>query len=362
MLVYLLLFFLASLPVFIKKNSKMINVSIVTMILVAGFRDMIGGFDVYIYGEVFELPVIRLLLFDLFEWGFRLVYVLLRQVADTRETMFMVFSILVLGIHSYQIKKLSPLVGLSLFIYFAKFYLMSFVYLRQGLAMGIVWFAIPLLQDKKYTKALLIVALAFFFHKSSIIFLPFFFICNYKFSNIQIVLLTALLLIVVLSPIGSQLTLYLGEISGEDKIGKYAEKSSGINFFYFLEVLFFGAVILRYKSLFYRNNNVLVLNGFLVYVWVILFSLTNATFIRLGWYFFMFSPIAVAYLITYLRGSTAKVLGTSLFYIYYALIFFRLLLVYDGGDFMPYKATFQDFERNGRWEFMEYRNRTGFYD
>ncbi|MDB4161959.1 EpsG family protein [Bacteroidia bacterium] len=362
MFVYLLLFFLVSIPVFLKDAKKTILLAIAVMILVAGFRDMIGGFDVYIYGEVFELPVIRILLFDLFEWGFRLTYVLLRQVAETRETMFMVFSILVLGIHSYQIKKLSPLVGLSLFIYFAKFYLMSFVYLRQGLAMGIVWFAIPLLQDKKYTKALLIVALAFFFHKSSIIFLPFFFICKYKFSSIQIVILTMLLFIVVLSPIGSWFTVYLGELSGEDKIGRYAAKSSGINFFYFIEVLFFGAIILRYKSRFYQNNNVLVLNGFLVYIWVILFSLTNATFIRLGWYYFMFSPIALAYLITYLRGSTVKMLGKLLFYVYYSLIFFRLLLVYDGGDFMPYKATFQDFERNGNWEFMEYRNRNGFYD
>jgi hypothetical protein len=331
------------------------------MILVAGFRDMIGGFDVYIYGEVFEYPPIRILLFQHFEIGFRAFFWLLRLVVDTRESMFLIFSVLVLGIHSYQVKKLSPLVGLSLFIYFAKFYLMSFIYLRQGFAMGVVWFAVPLLIEHKYIKALFFIGLAFFLHKSSIVFLPFFIICNYKFTNVQIVLLTLLLFIVVLSPLGTWFTSQLGDISGDSKLAKYAKLNSGVNIFYLIEIVLFGSVILKFKHLFYNNGNVVILNGFLMYTWVILFGLTNATFIRLAWYYFIFSPLALAYLVFYLKGNVKKMLGTSLFYVYYALIFFRLLIAYDGGDLMPYKSIFQDFDRNGMFEFMEYRDRNGFY-
>jgi len=357
---YLLLYVLALLNGLWERGRVLFISLAVGMILIAGLRDMIGGFDVYIYGEVYEIDNIRMFLYPNFEWGFKIYYWVLKLVSVKREFLFFVTAVLIISLHSTLIKKLSPLFGLSIFIYFCKFFLMSFVYFRQGLAMGVIWFAIPFLLDKKYGKALLLVALAFFFHKSSLVFLPFLLFANYRFSSFQLISLTFLLLVIVVSPLGALLIELLASSSGNEKLANYAEKSGGVNLFYVLEVIVFGVLAVLFKPILYASENknaVLFYNGFIVYVWVILFALTNNTFIRLGWYFFIFVPLALPTALSVLKDINLKKFFKLTLIVYYSAIFFRLVLVYDGGDFMPYKSIFQDFERNGRWEFMEYRDR-----
>ena len=360
MFIYLFLFVLALLNGLWEKGKTLFIVLVVGIILVSGFRDMIGGFDVYIYGEVYELNTIRMFLYPNFEWGFKAYYWVLKLISDKREFLFFVTALLMVIMHTSLIKKLSPLFGLSVFIYFCKFFLMSFVYFRQGLAMGIIWFAIPFLLDRKYGKVFLMVALAYFFHKSSLVFLPFLLIANYRFTSFQLITLTILLFITVASPLGSILTEYIASSSGDEKLARYVEKSGGINLFYVLEVFIFLVLAGLFKPIMYGSDNknaVLFYNGFVVYVWVILFALTNNTFIRLSWYFFIFVPLALPTALYVLKDINLKRFFKVTLIVYYSAIFFRILLVYDGGDFMPYKSIFQDFDRNGRWEFMEYRDR-----
>jgi hypothetical protein len=360
MFIYLFLYVLALIQGFWEKGKTLFIVLAVGMILVSGFRDMIGGFDVYIYGEVYEVDTVRMFLYPNFEWGFKVYYWVLKLISDKREFLFFVTALLMVIMHSSLIKKLSPLFGLSVFIYFCKFFLMSFVYFRQGLAMGIIWFAIPFLLDRKYGKAFIMVALAYFFHKSSMVFLPFLLIANYRFTAFQLISLTFLLSVVVISPLGAYFTELIASSSGNEKLARYAQDVSGINLFYVLEVLLFGVLAVIFKPIMYGSeykNAVLFYNGFVVYVWVILFALTNATFVRLAWYFFIFVPLALPTALYVLKDINLKRFFKVTLIVYYSAIFFRLLLVYDGGDFMPYKSIFQDFDRNGRWEFMEYRHR-----
>jgi hypothetical protein len=360
MFIYLFLYALALINGFWEKGKTLFIVLVVGMILVSGFRDMIGGFDVYIYGEVYEIDNSRMFLYPNFEWGFKVYYWVLKLISEKREFLFFVTALLMVFMHSSLIKKLSPLFGLAVFIYFCKFFLMSFVYFRQGLAMGIIWFGIPFLVDRKYGKAFLMVALAYFFHKSSVVFLPFLLIANYRFTAFQLISLTFLLSVVVISPLGAYFTELIASSSGNEKLARYAQDVSGINLFYVFEVLLFGVLAVIFKPIMYgseHKNAVLFYNGFVVYVWVILFALTNATFVRLAWYFFIFVPLALPTALYVLKDNNLKRFFKVTLIVYYSAIFFRLLLVYDGGDFMPYKSIFQDFDRNGRWEFMEYRDR-----
>jgi hypothetical protein len=363
MFIYLFLYVLALINGLWEKGKTLFIVLVVGMILVSGFRDMIGGFDVYIYSEVYELDTVRMFLYPNFEWGFKAYYWVLKLISDEREFLFFVTALLMIIMHTSLIKKLSPLVGFSMFIYFCKFFLMSFVYFRQGLAMGIIWFAIPFLLDRKYGKAFLMVALAYFFHKSSLVFLPFLLIANYRFTSLQLITLTILLFITVASPLGSIFAEYIASSSGDEKLARYVEKSGGINLFYVLEVFVFLVLAGLFKPVMYGSEHksaVLFYNGFVVYVWVILFALTNNTFIRLAWYFFIFVPIGLAMALDLLEDINLKRFFKVTLIVYYSAIFFRLLLVYDGGDFMPYKSIFQDFDRNGLWEHREYRSR--YYD
>ena len=61
MIPYLLLFLFASVLYYSETESHKISNNILILfglvvVCFIGFRDMIGGFDVYIYGEVYEAP------------------------------------------------------------------------------------------------------------------------------------------------------------------------------------------------------------------------------------------------------------------------------------------------------------------
>ncbi|NJM78914.1 MAG: hypothetical protein HC854_03470 [Flavobacterium sp.] len=74
MIPYILLFLLASFLFFIpsdKKTQLGYYIFLIVVILFSGFRDMIGGYDVYIYAEVYEVPLDQLMQFSTFEIGFR---------------------------------------------------------------------------------------------------------------------------------------------------------------------------------------------------------------------------------------------------------------------------------------------------
>lgn len=363
MLPYLFIFFLASILFFraYRKVDFLIYFFVLVSIMIAGLRDMIGGFDVYIYAEVYE--VLRgkyLFIYEPFEKGFLTYFYILQTISTKREFMFFISALIMTLLHFYSIKKHSPNIGISLFIYFCKFFLFSFVYLRQGFAMGIAWLSLFYIIEKRYYVTAAFLLLAFFFHKSSIVFLPFLLIAHKKFTARELGVMAAGIIFISITPIGSFLTSFLAEASESEKLSAYTSKSGAVNLFYLIEGglgIYLASIFNKY---FYLNKQTTVIfNGFFMYSIVILAGLTNATFIRFSWYYFIFVVLALPY-IYYFYSWKNKFFQPQfklLLFLYYSLVFFRLLIVYDGGDFMPYKTIFQDFERNGRWEFMEYRQR-----
>jgi len=358
MLLYLLLYLCCLFYYFSQKQrpSTGFYVFLAFGIGIAGFRDMIGGYDIYVYSDVFEhdlKPVIRR---NIFEPGFMAYFWLLKQLSEAREWMIFVSAVLVLGLHTYAIRRLSPLFYISFFIYFAKFYLMSFVYIRQGLAMAGVYLAYVFLSQNKRRWAWLLVLGSCFIHKSAIIVLPFLFIAFRKFTWLQSLLIAAAALLVSLSPLGDFLLGAAVEQVDSAKLAVYADKSGGVNIFYLIEGLLVLILFAIFRFRLYANQRYrLFANGLFFYGLIIILSLTNATFVRFAWYFFIFVVLALPAIMFQIKDLKTRQLFRLGVFIYYNAVFFRLLLVYDGGDFMPYKSIFQDFDRNGRWEFMEYR-------
>lgn len=359
MIPYLIIFLLvAGLFVGYKwfKNYWPYYVIMVILMLFAGFRDMIGGFDVYIYGQFYEMDYRLILLYPHFEPGFRLIAVLCKLVVDKREFFYFVIAVAMLYMHFRTMKRNSNLLYFALFIYFCKFYLFTFIYLRQGLAMGFLWFAIPYILDKKYLKACLLFALAFLFHKSSLIFLPMLFISNRRFNSIQLTAGIIAFVVVFASPIGQMVSRLIADTTENTKLNIYAEKHSSINLFYIAELLLFVSLAFMFKKYFYQyKQTVLIFNGFIFYILMSIVGLTNASFVRLSWYFFIFVVLAIPYMYSFLKDEKLKMVFKSLVFVYYTAVFFRLLIVFDNGDFMPYKTIFQDFDRGGMWDHMEYR-------
>lgn len=317
---------------------------------------MIGGSDVYIYSEIYESSILFLLTYEPFEIGFRFFLAILKLFSNDRHFMLFVFATTTFYIHYTYLKKYSPLFYFSAFIFFSKFFLMSFVYLRQELAMCIVLASFPFIIKRNIYLYFLFVFAAFFIHKSSIVFLPAYFIYKFSFKKETIVFFAFLFVIVAISPLSDILLSYLVENMDNDKVENYFNKSSGFNVFYLLEIIVFTFLLIKYKTGFDTiPNGRFLYNGFLLYILVTFLALKNATFIRFSWYYLIFVYIGLAYIYTLIQSKLTKNTYVFFFLLYFSALFFRLLFLYDDGDFMPYKMFFQDFDRKGMWDFMEYR-------
>jgi hypothetical protein len=359
MLAYIIVFlFSAALFIFDReaKNSFLFWLYVCTMIFIAGFRDMIGGFDVYIYGEVYEMNNFLMFLYPNFELGFKGYYWVLKLISEKREFMFLASSAFFIGVHAVLFRKWSDAAAISMFVFFSKFFLYSFVYVRQGMALAIAFFALKYLVDKKYRFFALFVVILFFFHKSSVIFAPLLFIAHRKFNRVQLILLTTLVLIVGMSPLGSGLFSVIADQTQNGKLLKYAEQEIGINFLYVMElfILIAFAVIFR-KDFYSKPNSTVIYNGLLLYIYVIAIGLTNATFIRLGWYYYFFVALALGFIFTYIKDKNLKIIFKLCVFLYFGLFYFRQLKVLTAGDLVPYKTIFETWDRNGDSEHYEYR-------
>jgi hypothetical protein len=340
------------------KQSWPFYILLIILILFEGLRDMIGGFDVYIYGQFYEMDYRLILIFEPFEPAFRLLAVLCKLIVDKREFFFFIIAIAMLYMHFRIIKKNSNLLYFAIFIYFCKFYLFTFIYLRQGIAMGFMWFTLPYIIDKKYIKATLLFTLAFLFHKSSLIFLPMLFISNRKFNSVQLTAGILGFVIIFASPLGKMVTQLIADTTENSKLSIYAGKHSSINIFYVIELIMFISLAFIFKKYFYKyKQTMLIFNGFVFYILMSIIGLTNASFVRLAWYFFIFVVLAIPYMYSFLQDEKLRMLFKSFVFVYYTAIFLRLLIVFDNGDFMPYKTIFQDFDREGMWDHMEYRGK-----
>lgn len=360
MIPYLLIFFLAFLLYWQKDQSSkgLYYFFMICCIVMIGSRDMIGGFDVYIYGEVFEAySVPQMLAFPFFEKGYLIYNALVRQITDDRYYFFFITAAITIIAHFSAIRKMSPLLFFSLFIYFSKFFLMSFVYVRQFMAMGIVWWALVyLIKGKKLVPILMLVA-AYYFHRSSILFFPMIFLLNVKLTRNQMILLVFGVFAMFLSPIGNFLLTVLAENSDNEKLNYYTDKTNSINFLYVIEGLLLSYVAYVYKNIFYRNpKTTVIFNGFLIYIVITIAAVTNATYVRFSWYFFIFVILGLSHVYLYINNLKEKRTYRLFVFLYFALLLIRMLFVWDNGDLIPYKAFYLDTERKGYFDFMEYRN------
>lgn len=324
--------------------------------LFVGLRDMIGGFDVYIYSEIYEAPTPLLLTYEPFELGFRFLLAFLKFFSEDRHFMMFFFAALTFLVHYQTFKKYSPLLYFSAFIFFCKFFLMSFVYLRQETAMCLLLLSFPFIIKRQIIVYAAFILAAFFLHKSSIIFFPVYFLYNYNFNRNTIIFLAIITIGIAITPLSDVLLGSLVEATDDSRVETYFNKSQGLNIFYLIETVVLSYLLISFKENFDKvKHGQFFFNGFLFYILVTLLAAKNASFIRFSWYYIIFIYIGMAYIYTFIENKNTQKLFSNLTILYFSALFFRLLILYDDGDFMPYKMFFQNFDRNGMWDFMEYR-------
>lgn len=368
MLIYLLLFFLCAFPLLLGENAfgsdllrKKYAFFIIFLIsCVAGLRDMIGGYDVYIYGEFFDGLSLKdfedgsYVMNLLFEKGYTLYCYFIHLFTDNRYVFFFITSIISYLLVSKSMKLCEEIILFSLFIFFCKYFLMSFVYVRQFLAMGIVWLAVPFIINRNFFKFSIVVLLASTLHTSAVIFFPTYFICKYQYSRNILVWGIVVSILLGLTSVIKYLFSFVGGESGLEKVIAYGTSEAGaVNYFYLLESLLLSIGIIKCRDELYSSENgVCLTNIAYCYVCFSFLTMRDATILRLIWYFLIGFIYVIPNICSY-AGRYIHIIKPMVI-LYFTLLFFRLLLIWDGGDMMPYKTFLDNNSRNGRWEYLEY--------
>lgn len=168
-----------------KNRDTMLVLACIVLATLAGFR----GLDwpdtgVYVWSFTDHTPSI----FDFSfsdtpygynEKGFYLLQVLVRTITDNYTIFFLVVSAFTFYFLYKDFKHYSifPLIGL--FAYIARFYGRSFIQIRAGLAYAILMLSIKYIYEKDWKRYFLIVFIAWLFHRSCIVAIPLYFVCNW---------------------------------------------------------------------------------------------------------------------------------------------------------------------------------------
>jgi len=169
-----------------KSRDAMLAFACIILALLAGFRGLEWS-DTGVYVWSFQLHTPSLFDFSFSdipygysERGFYFLQVLVRTITDNYTIFFLVVSFVTFYFLHKDFKQYSifPLVGLCTYI--ARFILgRNFIQIRAGLAYAILLLSIKYIYEKDWKRYFLIVFIAWLFHRSCILAIPLYFICNW---------------------------------------------------------------------------------------------------------------------------------------------------------------------------------------
>lgn len=138
------------------------------------------------------------------ELGYVVLNKIIGEFTDNSIYLFIITSFMILILYFHQIARDSKYAWLSLLLFITVGdYYPSFNILRQILAVAIIFSGSKYLYERNFYKYCIVILLAFLFHRSSIIMLPFYFLLNLKisFKNIVTLFSGSLILILVFDKI-----------------------------------------------------------------------------------------------------------------------------------------------------------------
>lgn len=302
MWLYLLIFFI---PVALylatqrtKDNRSVVQLAVYLagLAIFVGLGDMLGGYDRYIYGQVFdEIADVTDISgsylasgsFDAFpsEKGWTILNIIISFYTDNRYIFILTITLLMYTFLFISLKRYASNYPFALVIFLGLWFYFSFTYLRQVLGATLVWLSIPYIIKRKIVPYCLIVLLALTIHKSAIIFFPTYFIVNRSFSRKEIIYAMVAALVLGISPLPNALFSAYGDMSQVEMQADYGA-SGGFRIEYLLEAGFFLWILLRdYTESSEDMTKRVIFNIACLFCALLLFFIRSENGGRLTWYF-----------------------------------------------------------------------------
>ncbi len=383
MYIYILILVLALAGAFLlKQGSTKSTVFLVcwlaTLALFVGFSDMLGGYDRYIYGELFdEVADVRraggeiqsAYIFELYssEFGFSWLNVAISYITANRYIFILILTIVIYSLLFISFKKYVDNYPFALVLFMGLIFFFTFTYLRQLVGVGVGWLSIEYVYKRKLWKFLAIVLLATLIHNSAIILLPIYFLPIKQYSKKLVIVFMVFCFIVGITGIPSAVFDIYGSVSEMEGRGQnYAQNEVGFKIEYILEAFFFLYFILRnYEKVPKTPTRIVLLNMALLFCAVLLIFSRSLNGGRLGWYYLIGLISTLSLVVPNGKRIGGQFLVLSIFSCF---LFLRILLFTWGplGTLYPYKSFFTNGVRKGdwvhdKWEYDQDYDRDKFY-
>lgn len=373
MAIYILLFFIPVILYFYYNKKQQVPykpfiIFFVALALFVGLGDMLGGYDRYIYGELFDnladqlrigIPTTSSRLFLAYhsEFGYVGLNWLIAHITNNRYIFIFCYTICMYAIIIECFKKYAKNYYLVSILFMALVFFFSFTYLRQMFAAAIIGLSIKYIIERKFLRFCVILLVAFSFHNSAIIFFPMYFIANKKYSKSKILLIMFICFIVGITGITSSLYNFYDELSIRESHDDYALQQS-TRIAYILEAgLFLYYLILTHRDLTLAKKDIVLYNIALGFCAILLLFIRSENGGRLSWYFVYGLIFSLTQLATTSYGRKIK-MGLQLSIISF-LLFFRILTSW-GVFVYPYKTFLTNGHRENDYIFNKYEYDDGY--
>ncbi len=330
--------------------------------LFVGLGDMLGGYDRYIYSELFDNLADQLRvgtsikLSDIYqaystEFGYIGFNWAVAHITSNRYIFIFLYTICMYAIILHSFRRYAKNFPLASILFMALVFYFSFTYLRQIFAAAIVGLSIKYIIERKFLKYCIVVVAAFSFHNSAIVFFPMYFIANKMYSKTHILLLMSVCFIIGVSGITSGLYNLFDDISTRGAHADYAVQGDA-RVAYILEAGFFLFFLIRsYKYLPDIKQSIVLYNIALAFCAILLLFIRSENGGRLSWYFVYGLIFSLTQLSTTNYGKKMK-MGLQLSIVSFVL-FLRILTSW-GVLLYPYKTFLTNGHRENDYIFERY--------
>ena len=262
-----------------------------------GLGDMLGGYDRYIYGQLFDrmADVTRAggnpwkspsFAFYGSEYGYGTYCALISYITSNRYIFIFILTMSIYILLIISLREYVDNAPFAVIMFMGLWVFFTFTYLRQVLGCTIVWLSIKYIIKQDLKKFLFVWFIGFSFHNSIVIFLPFYFIPIRKFSQDKVMLVMVFALLIGLSSIPQGLFATYGEIDeGRMGVSRY-NRDVGVRWSYLIESISFLIIIMtNYRDISREKKDVVMLNLALTFCVILLFFIRSENGGRLSWMF-----------------------------------------------------------------------------
>ncbi|MBR5118176.1 MAG: EpsG family protein [Muribaculaceae bacterium] len=368
MWVYIFIFIIAIFIYLItyEKNEQsklVLGIYITGLALFVGCADMLGGYDRYIYGEIFDqlalitqndgnpLVSVGYRLYST-EWGFLWFNQLMGYFTLNRYIFIFTTTCIIYTLLFISIKRYCRCYPFAVIVFMGLWFFFTFTYLRQVMAATIGWLAIKYAIDRKPIKFFLIVFIAFTFHNSAIVLAPLYFVPAKKFDQVLVVFILIISLAVgmsnLLSGLVAESDAFIDAARVEQNVSSIEEGSFRVA--YFIESILFTSLLMWKYNAFNESNRkeIVLLNMAFVFCAILLLFVRSENGGRISWHYMIGIIASVTHIATHPKYKSVGLIGAMIFMCF--ILYCRILTAWGDNGYLilyPYKTFFTNGVREG---------------